>query len=80
MSWPYSSIVFVKLAKGMLNMPICQIKTETVKDNTLTTSLTKKNEKLWNYPKSSFFMLTCGLSPNFGEKLLFFVTFLFFFS
>jgi hypothetical protein len=33
--------------------------------------LTKTDEKLWNYPKSS------GLSPNFGEKLLFCVIFYF---
>jgi hypothetical protein len=30
--------------------------------------LTKNNEKLWNHQKSNFSMLTCGLSPNFGEK------------
>jgi hypothetical protein len=33
--------------------------------------LTKNDEKLWNNPESSFSKLICGLSPNFGEKLLF---------
>jgi hypothetical protein len=39
--------------------------------------LTKNDEKPWNYPKSCFSMLTCGLSPNFGEKLLFCNIFIF---
>jgi hypothetical protein len=33
--------------------------------------LTKNDEKLWNHLKTSVFMLKCGLSPNFGEILLF---------
>jgi hypothetical protein len=41
-------------------------------------SLTKNDEKAWNYLKSSFSMLTCGLSHNFGEKLLFCNIFIFF--
>jgi hypothetical protein len=36
-----------------------------------------KYNTLWNYPKTSFFMLTRARSPNFVKDCCFFVTFLF---
>jgi hypothetical protein len=40
--------------------------------------LTKNDETPWNNPNSRFSMLTFGLTPNFGEKLLFCNIFIFF--
>jgi hypothetical protein len=40
--------------------------------------LTNNDEKPWNYPISRISISTDGLTPNFGEKLLFCGIFIFF--
>jgi hypothetical protein len=42
--------------------------------------LTKNDEKPWNYPKSSFSMLTRALSANLGENCCFVTFFIFLIS